>query len=252
MTIQIDINFRIACILAGLLVGLLNYWLIKITLRNYLSPIINTARSIANGTYETIIKDKPYNKDILGELYEAIISMASALKETHEQLTTQAKVDSLTNLYNRTFFNENISLIVNRGCKNKIALLYLDLDNFKSINDIYGHPTGDRLLQIVAERLLSCVRSKDIIVRMGGDEFTIILPDIKEEHYAETIAKRVLERIKEPMIICDNSIAISVSIGIGVFPDDGNDIQSLLNNADTAMYSAKKNNKGYLFYRNIH
>ena len=251
VTIEVDYTFRIACIVAGLLVGILNYWLIKVALEDHLSPIINTAKAIANGTYELDIKSKDYKNDILGELYKSIVSMSSALKETHEQLIIQANVDSLTNLYNRTYFNDKLSTLSKKGCKEKVALLYLDLDNFKIINDTYGHSTGDRSLQIVAERLLSCVRANDIIVRMGGDEFTIILPDVKEETYIDIIAQRVLEKVSEPMLICNKSILITVSIGIGIYPTDGKDIQSLLKNADTAMYSAKKNNQGYLFYRDI-
>ncbi|KUO60452.1 MAG: hypothetical protein APF84_06225 [Gracilibacter sp. BRH_c7a] len=250
--LEVDLTFRVACILAGIIVGILNYLLIRVILKNHLAPIILTAKEIANRNFNLEIKGKPYKYDILSELYESIISMASSLKETHEKLTNQAKIDSLTNLYNRTFFNESFSSLSNEGFSElKLALLYLDLDNFKYINDTYGHSVGDRALQMVAERLLDCVRVMDIIVRMGGDEFTIVLPGIKDETYINMVAQRVLEKIGEPMSICGQEITISVSIGIGIYPSDGNDICSLLNNADAAMYHAKKNNKGFSFYKNL-
>lgn len=250
--VEVDLTFRVACILAGLIVGLLNYLLIRIILRNHLAPIISTAKEIANGNFNLEIKGKQYKNDILSELYESIITMACSLKESHEQLRNQARIDSLTNLYNRTYFNEKISTLPSSiSSDQKLALLYLDLDNFKYINDTYGHSVGDKSLQAVAERLLSCVREKDIIVRMGGDEFTIILPDIKDEGYINMVAQRVLQKIREPMLICEKQITITVSIGIGVYPCDGEDICTLLTNADLAMYDAKKRDIGYMFFNNL-
>lgn len=249
--IKVDLTFRVACILAGLIVGFLNYWLIRVILKNHLAPIIFTAKEIANGNFDLGIKGKPYRNDILSDLYEAIISMAGSLKESHEQLRNQARIDSLTNLYNRTYFNEKFSTLHTNGCsEQKLALLYLDLDNFKYINDTYGHSVGDKSLQQVAERLLDCVRENDTIVRMGGDEFTIILPDVKDECYISMVTQRVIQKIGEPMIICDKEISITVSIGIGVYPNDGEDICSLLKNADFAMYYAKKNEIGYTYFEN--
>lgn len=248
--IKVDFTFRVACILAGLIVGFLNYLLISVILKNHLAPIIVTAKEIANGNFNLDIKGKPYKNDVLSELYEAIISMASSLKESNAQLRKQARIDSLTNLHNRTYFNESVSTLSNESSE-KLTLLYLDLDNFKHINDTHGHSVGDNALQVVADRLLGCVREKDTIVRMGGDEFTIILPDIVEESYINIVAERVLQKIGEPMFICDKEIIINVSIGIGVYPSDGNDICTLLKNADFAMYHAKNNGKGYAYFEKL-
>ena len=251
VVIKIDLIFRVACILAGLIVGILNYLLISVILKNHLAPIIVTAKEIANGNFNLDIKGKPYKNDVLSELYEAIISMASSLKESNEQLRKQARIDSLTNLHNRTYFNENMSTLSSNASSEKLALLYLDLDNFKHVNDTYGHSVGDRALQVIAERLLGCVREKDTIVRMGGDEFTIILPDIVDESYINIVVERVLQKIGEPMFICDKEIIINVSIGIGVYPSDGEDICALLKNADFAMYHAKNNGLGYTYFEKL-
>ncbi len=249
--INVDLAFQVACILAGLIVGILNYLLISVVLKNHLAPIIATAKEIANGNFNLDIKGKPYKNDVLSELYEAIIFMAYSLKESNEQLRKQARIDSLTNLHNRTYFNESVSTLSGNDSSEKLALLYLDLDNFKHVNDTYGHSVGDRALKVVADRLLSCVREKDTIVRMGGDEFTIILPDIVDESYINKVAEHVLQKISEPMFICDIEIIINVSIGIGVYPSDGDDMCTLLKKADFAMYHSKNNGKGYTYFEKL-
>ena len=118
--------------------------------------------------------------------------------------------------------------------------MFLDLDQFKLVNDTLGHTVGDRLLQEAAGRIINCVRSEDTVARMGGDEFTILLPDIADGHAAATVAQKVLEAISHPTIVDGHELFVTTSIGIAIFSDDGADAETLLKNADRAMYRAKE------------
>src|SRR6185295_17844776 len=121
-----------------------------------------------------------------------------------------------------------------------VAVLFIDIDRFKTINDTLGHSVADALLLEIAQRLRSCVRQTDTVARYGGDEFTIMLPDLHQPDDAAQIAEKILERVAQPVIAGATAIEVSVSIGIAVYPYDGTDIDTLLRNADDAMYRAKK------------
>lgn len=166
----------------------------------------------------------------------------TARLEAEEQIEFQAYHDALTHLPNRRMFVERleISLLAARRARASVAVLFMDLDRFKAINDTLGHDVADELLIEVAQRLKSCVRQTDTVARHGGDEFTVILPDLHQPEDAAQVAEKILERIIEPVIVGANSIEISVSIGIAVYPFDGNDIETLLRSADDAMYRAKQ------------
>jgi diguanylate cyclase (GGDEF)-like protein/PAS domain S-box-containing protein len=163
-------------------------------------------------------------------------------RELFGQVEFQAYHDALTHLPNRRLFVDRLtlSLLAAKRSRGNVAVLFIDLDRFKAINDTLGHGVADALLVELAQRLRSCVRETDTVARHGGDEFTIILPDLNEPEDAAQVAGKILERISEPVLAGGTSIEISASIGIAVYPHDGNDIETLLRNADDAMYRAKQ------------
>ena len=162
-----------------------------------------------------------------------------------------AQHDPLTELPNRLLVKDRLQHVLARASRtgSKAALLFLDLDHFKTINDSLGHPVGDLLLQAVAGRLDECVRDTDMLSRLGGDEFVIILSDIDRPGDITIVAEKILERLAHAFAIEGNDITTSLSIGIAVFPDDGADFDALLKKADTAMYQAKEAGRNtYRFY----
>ncbi len=163
-------------------------------------------------------------------------------KEAEARINYLAEYDLLTGLPNRLLLNKNMSLAIARliGSKMRMALLLVDLDHFKNINDSLGHTIGDKLLKEVAERLRNTVFGKDAISRQGGDEFTVLLIDCANTSMIALIAQRVIDALTRPFVIDNHELNLSASIGISVYPDDGDDIDSLLKNADTALYSAKE------------
>jgi diguanylate cyclase (GGDEF)-like protein/PAS domain S-box-containing protein len=163
-----------------------------------------------------------------------------------------AQHDSLTDLPNRSLLNDRLgqALAVARRHRTALALLYLDLDRFKHINDSLGHLVGDRLLQSVALRLSDCVRATDTVSRLGGDEFVILLSEVAQEEDAATCADKLLQAIRMPYVLDERELHVTASIGIVVHPGDGTAVEALLQNADSAMYEAKNRGRNnYQFYR---
>jgi diguanylate cyclase (GGDEF)-like protein/PAS domain S-box-containing protein len=162
-------------------------------------------------------------------------------KEAEQQVEYQAYHDALTGLANRRLFQEHLSLALALAQRRNsaVAVLFLDLDHFKTINDSLGHTVGDELLREVARRLKTTVREGDTVARVGGDEFTIVLQELPRGDAAAVVAQKVLRTIAEPMEISGHRLYVTTSIGITLFPDDGDDAETLLKNADTAMYRAK-------------
>ncbi len=172
-------------------------------------------------------------------------------KLSEERIQRVAHHDSLTKLPNRLLFNDRLQQTVNLAKRDtrQFALLYLDLDKFKPVNDRLGHAAGDGLLRAVAERIRSQVRESDTVARVGGDEFTVILPDIARNEEAEIVAKKIIAALALPFLIGPNaqSLKIGSSIGIAVYPADGRDADALVNAADAAMYDAKRAGNSYRF-----
>jgi diguanylate cyclase (GGDEF)-like protein/PAS domain S-box-containing protein len=159
--------------------------------------------------------------------------------------------DALTGLPNRVLFNDYLrnALALAKRHERSLAVLFIDLDRFKFINDSLGHHTGDLLLQAVTQRLTECVREGDTVARMGGDEFTILLPDVDGAPDAADVAQRLLNALLSPFLIGSSELFVSTSIGISMYPTDGDDAETLLKHADTAMYRAKDQGRnGYQFY----
>ncbi|MBF0357635.1 MAG: diguanylate cyclase [Magnetococcales bacterium] len=165
-------------------------------------------------------------------------------QQSHERIHHQATHDGLTNLPNRTLFMDRLesSISMCSRRKSQMGLMFIDLDRFKWVNDELGHAAGDQLLKDAAARMVACVRQSDTIARIGGDEFTIILSDIAMSGNPDSVAEKILQALAKPFFLEGNEVSISGSIGITIFPDDGDDAEVLLRNADHAMYVAK--NKG--------
>ncbi len=176
----------------------------------------------------------------------------SAAKAMSSQMTHAAQHDVLTGLPNRVLLNDRVTQAIAAACRHasKFAVLFLDLDHFKHINDSLGHPIGDRLLQSIAKRLVACVRSSDTVSRQGGDEFVVLLPEVDQSEDAAHTARRMLQTVAETHSIDGHELHISASIGLSVYPDDGPDTETLIKNADTAMFQAKENGRqSYQFFK---
>ncbi|PYQ27283.1 MAG: hypothetical protein DMF56_21145 [Acidobacteria bacterium] len=159
-----------------------------------------------------------------------------------EQIKHLAYHDALTNLPNRLLFKDRLTVALSHANRegSRLAVLFLDLDRFKVINDSLGHNIGDQLLQAVAVRVQTCVRESDTVARLGGDEFTILLPNLHRSDDAAPIAQKIIEAIRYPFHIEGREFFSTTSIGISLFPEDGTDAETLIKNADTAMYQAKE------------
>jgi diguanylate cyclase (GGDEF)-like protein/PAS domain S-box-containing protein len=165
-------------------------------------------------------------------------------KKAEEHIQALAYFDTLTKIPNRTLFHDRLQQALTHAKRNRqnVGLLYLDLDNFKAVNDILGHSSGDRLLQTVTERVVGCVRQWDTVARMGGDEFTVIVDNLLPTNTVGTlisIAEKVLAVLSEPVMIDEQEIFATASIGIAHYPQDGDTVEDLVKNADTAMYYSK-------------
>jgi diguanylate cyclase (GGDEF)-like protein/PAS domain S-box-containing protein len=176
------------------------------------------------------------------DVIEGTIIDITDRKTAHEQIEWQAYHDALTGLPNRLLFRDRITMALAHARRSgrSSAVMFLDLDQFKLVNDTLGHTIGDGLLQAVANRLVNCVRAEDTVARMGGDEFTILLSDVGDRRAAATVAQKVLDSIGQPLVVEQHELFATTSIGISVFPDDGSDAETLLKNADRAMYRAKE------------
>jgi len=182
-----------------------------------------------------------------------IIQMAdiTEMKRGQERMERLAFYDTLTDLANRRLFNDRLQQAIARTQRSRksAALLYLDLDQFKRVNDTLGHDAGDALLKHVSLRLQKCVRKEDTVARPGGDEFTIILSDINSISDASHVAEKILSELRKPIAIAGQQLVVTTSIGITMMPQDSNDAQTLMRNADMAMYKAKERGRNnYQFF----
>ncbi len=183
--------------------------------------------------------------------YAALCSDITKLKEDEEHIRSLAYFDPLTNLPNRRLFYDRLAMAIAHAHRNKasLAVLFLDLDHFKQINDKRGHAEGDYVLQEIARRLQEVVREDDTVARMGGDEFVIVLSDITGPEYVVEIAERIIEKVKQPLQLGEGLVQITCSLGISFYPGDGTDVETLIQNADCAMYRAKETGRnGYQLF----
>jgi diguanylate cyclase (GGDEF)-like protein/PAS domain S-box-containing protein len=186
-------------------------------------------------------------------LYIGVFHDITYRKKAEEKLIKLANYDSLTGLPNRALFLERVSKRIDdqRHLSRNFAIIFIDLDNFKLINDSLGHDIGDELLSDVARRLLVCKRKEDSVARLGGDEFTMLIENLPSSYIAAKICKRILEEMASPFVLGGLEIIVTPSIGIAIYPDDGDCVAELLKNADRAMYESKRIGKNlYTFFTN--
>lgn len=179
-------------------------------------------------------------------LVAIVLTNQQRLRQAFQIITEQARFDALTRLPNRLYFQDLLGdYIANCERRNEqFALLFIDLDHFKEVNDALGHAAGDELLMIVAQRLKSTLRSDDIVARLGGDEFIVVLKDINEPVHAQMQAQKLLKHIHEPVSLQQQEVIVNASIGIAIYPHDGKNVNQLLKSSDLAMYNAKSLGRG--------
>ncbi|HTF98722.1 MAG TPA: diguanylate cyclase, partial [Cellvibrio sp.] len=176
------------------------------------------------------------------ENYIAIFSDISERKKSRERIDFLAHHDSLTELPNRALLNDRLEMAINtaRRRREKVGILFIDLDRFKNINDSLGHSAGDQVLRQTAARLTSVVRNDDTVARLGGDEFVVLLPRVRDERSLAEVAIKLREELLKPYTVEDMPLHLSPSIGIAVYPEDGDTPSALIKNADAALYLAKE------------
>lgn len=225
-----------------------------------------TARAIGDGRLEAEVSIQ--RSDEIGDLATALREMSQKLRrsmtelaDSHEQIKQLAYSDSLTGLPNRRLFLDYVARAISRAKhrNNCLAVLFLDLDDFKRVNDTLGHDVGDQLLQHVAQRLTRCIRATDAVAsnedigntvaRLGGDEFIILLSDLGEPDQATPVAERIIAALSQPILLKQQEFCVGTSIGIAIYPGDTDDVERLVKHADLAMYAAKQQGKKtYCFY----
>lgn len=187
------------------------------------------------------------------EAYEALCQSQVALEAVNVRLEQMAHRDELTQLPNRPLLLDRLAMALAQAKRHKqfMAVLFLDLDDFKPINDIYGHQAGDDVLKTVAQRMLTGVRESDTVARLGGDEFAMVLVELNNPHSVAIVAEKIIQSISAPILLTeDRQCIVGTSIGISIFPDDAQEIDRLLAYADQAMYASKRGGKNrYSFFK---
>ncbi len=231
--------------------------------KHFFQPIVSALKNRRFWQGETEIRDCNgqnipvwQSVSVLKDAQGGIAQTISILRDISQQkafeasIQFQANYDPLTHLPNRTLFMDRLNNAIKRGkrSKKKLALMLVDLDKFKWINDNLGHHAGDLLLQETGKRLQYSVRNSDTVARLGGDEFAIVVPDLDKASDAEVIARKIFENFKQRLLIDRKEVFISASIGITLYPDDGNNSDALMKNADSAMYMAKHKGRNCYYY----
>ncbi len=183
--------------------------------------------------------------EINASLEDEIARRTTQLRLANEELTKLARHDVLTGLPNRQLVSDRLvqALVAAKRDKARVALMFIDLDEFKPINDMQGHAVGDLMLKEVAQRIHVCIREMDTVSRIGGDEFLILLPVIETVQDAVVVAEKIRLALNQPFELAGRCLRISSSIGIAIYPEHGSDESALLKHADTAMYVAKKSGR---------
>ena len=205
--------------------------------------------------FETPIEDSAapiHDREGLATGAVIVFRDVSAARAMAVQMAHSAQHDFLTGLPNRMLLSDRVNQAIFLAWRHmkKVAVLFLDLDGFKHINDSLGHPIGDKLLKSIAKRLVDCVRAPDTVSRQGGDEFVVMLSEMEQPEDAAVAARRILQAVAEAHSIDQHDLHVTTSIGVSVYPDDGLDAETLIQNADTAMYQAKENGRqSYQFFK---
>lgn len=255
----VEALFLVLFMISGILLASKYHALLS---KEILIPIskLNESTNIIIETKAMTVRVGVYNDDEIGELAKNFNIMLDKIYTIHEELHEQknhlaykAHHDELTGLPNRALFNDRLELAITKAVRKEsvLSVFFLDLDYFKDINDTYGHDTGDEVLKVFATRLKDCIRAEDTLARMGGDEFMIILEDHVEAATSEIVATKIINAMKEPMKLNDESIQLSTSMGIAIFPIDASTPHELIKKADLAMYDAKQSGRNnFKFFHN--
>ena len=254
----------IAALFAGFRAGLLatamavlfaDYWIIppKGFAISSLPDAIGLAIFSFNGVLISVIAELYIRARTKAANYAVELALRDSRKWAEEIINQMAYHDSLTGLPNRKLFSDRLGIALAHAQRNqnKVVVAMIDLDNFKKINDTLGHIVGDLFLKATAERLDAEMRKGDTVARFGGDEFLLILPDLKVIEDAIQVAQKIVDSFCKPLLIDTHQFVVAMSIGIAVYPNDGTDEVILLKNADIAMYQAKQAGGGrYQLYKN--
>ncbi|MBL0388719.1 EAL domain-containing protein [Tumebacillus sp. ITR2] len=257
---NLELRFLSVLLLSFVASFLTIFFVVRIIAQRRLKPLNEMQafmQSVSEGDLSGQLEVRENNE--LGWLAEHInrmtVKMRNLIAEVEDrsqrQITHMAYHDDLTNLPNRKHFTDVLGQALNMAqiTESKIAVMFLDLDRFKNVNDSLGHATGDRLLREVSRRLLGSLSENHLLARMGGDEFAMLVPDLESPEDAAKLAQRALGLFETPLLFEGREFMITASIGISVSPQDGNDAETLLRNADTAMYSAKEGGRNnFQFY----
>ncbi|MEM7019585.1 MAG: EAL domain-containing protein, partial [Pseudomonadota bacterium] len=243
-------------IIALSVIGVLpNYDWVKVSLYfGFLVLFISLALGLIariNLIWREKLAEQAHNLELQKEYSRKLETTNQALEHMSEKLHQRANYDALTSLPNRYLLLDRLrqEMLNAQRDKTDLALLFLDLDRFKVINDNLGHHIGDRLLVEVSKRLQALIRKNDTISRLGGDEFVILLHNIQQHDYAALVAEKVIQSLRMPFVLQGHTLHVSTSIGIAIYPKDGRDAETLMKNADTSMYQAKRTSVGsYAFY----
>ena len=213
---------------------------------NVLFPIqklIAASREVGRGQYTQV---EAKSADELGMLARAFNAMAEEVKEEQAKLHRQANFDTLTGLPNRILAFDRINQEISRARRSsqRFAVMFIDLDNFKDVNDSMGHAVGDELLVSTGARVQASLRDSDTVARLGGDEFLVLAPDVADEVQVEKIVERLIRSVSEPQELKGRKVVARCSIGIALYPDNGESVETLMANADNAMYQAKATGQG--------
>jgi diguanylate cyclase (GGDEF)-like protein len=251
-TVRAIVGFSLTAALFGIAVA----FLISRNITQSVGDFMLLAERVASG--DLSMRITPRGRQEFGRLAKSLNYMTDSIQRYQKELEHQANYDTLTGLANRNLVQDRITLAGARARRNHtmVAVAIIDLDHFKLINNGLGHPVGDEVLKAVAERLRACVRETDTVARLGADEFLLVLPDLADENAAAAVVRRVAETLvpytylnevlqrvfratRQPIVIDDQELVISCSIGVCLFPNDGMDAHTLIKNADAAMYQAK-------------
>jgi diguanylate cyclase (GGDEF)-like protein len=247
---RIVLFFSVISLTAFIAIGIA--LLISIKLKNaIIKPLSQLIGSVKNVTDKQDYSVRPAvdSQDEIGDLSRAFHSMLSNLQQRDERLQELAFYDNVTGLPNRHFFHERIEQAVANALRysTRCGLMFIDLDDFKTVNDTLGHHIGDDLLREVSKRLLQTLRNNDLVCRIGGDEFAVILENITDTNVPATLAQKIINNISQPAVLDGNQIKVGASIGISLCPDNVMTTTELLKTADAAMYVAKGTTKNTFY-----
>ena len=212
---------------------------------------LEKSEAVESKVQEASVKLSRVNQSLEKEVRQRQLMEQELARVTNQQKQSlhASLHDGLTGLPNRVLFNDRLQHGMEQAIRHgwTLAVMFLDLDNFKTINDVYGHAAGDAVLLAIAHRLTETTRTDDTISRHGGDEFLYLLMEISEERDAAIVAKKIIQAVQRPCEISGQTLKVDTSIGISIFPKDGTTVDALITSADTAMYRAKQNRSGYAF-----